>query len=101
MATFGDHISLPCQLKSAVDVVMIVEWKRSDLQVEIVHVWHAGQEDIEDVKHPSYRGRTSLFIDELKHGNISMKLSKIRLSDKRQYECYIPDLKKQMFIVGK
>ncbi|XP_044039917.1 butyrophilin subfamily 3 member A2-like isoform X22 [Siniperca chuatsi] len=95
VAGVGDDIILPCHLKPAVDVTSeILEWKRSDLNPIFVHVRRAGQ-DLEKIRNPSYKGRTSLFTDELKHGNISLKLSKVQLSDKGTYECYMPVHDKQ------
>ncbi|KAF1380941.1 hypothetical protein PFLUV_G00169290 [Perca fluviatilis] len=92
----GDDIILPCHLEPAVDVAAkTLEWKRSDS--EFVYVWRDGQ-DLTDTKHPSYKERTLLFPDELKRGNMSLKLSKVKLSDQGRYECYIPDLNKQSFI---
>ncbi|CAI5661118.1 unnamed protein product [Oreochromis niloticus] len=45
-------------------------------------------------KHPSYTRRTSLFTDELKNGNISLKISKVKLSDEGTYKCFVPELNK-------
>eukprot|EP00064_Thunnus_orientalis_P025549 superscaffoldBa00013185_g25937 len=98
VATVGDDIILPCHLEPAMDVAaMTLEWTRSDLDPIFVHVCRAGQ-DLTHVKHPSYRGRTSLFTDELKQGNISLKLSKVKLSDGGKYKCYIPKLSAQSFV---
>ncbi|XP_042257712.1 butyrophilin subfamily 3 member A2-like isoform X2 [Thunnus maccoyii] len=55
-------------------------------------------QDLPDTRNPSYRGRTSLIIEELKHGNISLKLSTVKLSDKGTYKCYIPVLQKQSLV---
>lgn len=104
MATVGGDIILPCHLEPAVDVAAkTLEWTRSDLKPRFVHVWRAGQ-DLVNVKNPSYKGRTSLFMDELKHGNISLKLSKVKPSDEGRYKCYIPGMKTDSFtelVVGK
>uniref|UniRef100_A0A4W6D4Y9 Ig-like domain-containing protein n=1 Tax=Lates calcarifer TaxID=8187 RepID=A0A4W6D4Y9_LATCA len=94
VATVGDDVILPCHLDPAEDVgTMILEWTRPDLKPIYVHMRRAGQDLVD--KHPSYIGRTSLFINELKHGNISLKLSKVKLSDGGTYHCFIPKLDKR------
>ena len=104
IVTVGDDIILPCHLKPATDAVgMTFEWARPDLNPRFVHVWHEGQ-DLQVNQHPSYKGRTSLSIEKLKHGDISLKLSKVKLSDNGKYRCYFPDLKKDstvQLVVGK
>ncbi|XP_033182505.1 myelin-oligodendrocyte glycoprotein-like [Anabas testudineus] len=91
VATVSEDIILPCQLEPAVDVAaMTLEWTRSDLNPRFVSVWRS-YEDLVNLKHPSYKGRTSLFSDELKHGNISLKLTKVKPADEGRYRCYVPD----------
>ncbi|XP_078020118.1 butyrophilin subfamily 3 member A2-like isoform X1 [Epinephelus lanceolatus] len=92
VATVGDDIILPCHLRPAKNVSdMTVEWARPDLNPRFVHVWRDGVE-LESKKHPSYKGRTSVSIDKLKHGDISLMLSRVTLSDGGQYKCFIPGL---------
>ncbi|XP_051251108.1 butyrophilin subfamily 1 member A1-like isoform X1 [Dicentrarchus labrax] len=92
LATVGDDIILPCRLDPAADASdMTVEWSRSDLDPRFVHVWRDGVE-LENKKHPSYKGRTSVSINNLRHGDISLKLSKVKLSDDGKYKCFIPTL---------
>ncbi|CAI5661071.1 unnamed protein product [Oreochromis niloticus] len=55
-------------------------------------------QDLISVKNPSYIGRSSLFTDELKHGNISLKLSKVKPADEGRYRCYIPAKDEEAFI---
>ncbi|XP_037615106.1 butyrophilin subfamily 3 member A2-like [Sebastes umbrosus] len=98
VALVGDDIILPCHLEPAVDVAaMTLEWTRPDLNSIAVFAWRAGQ-DLVHVKDPSYTGRTSLFTDGLKNGNISLKLSKVKLSDEGRYQCYVPDLDKESLV---
>ncbi|XP_035531003.1 uncharacterized protein LOC118337950 [Morone saxatilis] len=92
VAFIGYDIILPCHLQPAVDAATTtVEWSRPDLKPRFVHVWRSGQELLDD-QHPSYKGRTSLFIENLKQGNISLKLSRVKLSDEGTYKCFIPML---------
>uniref|UniRef100_A0A671TNL8 Ig-like domain-containing protein n=1 Tax=Sparus aurata TaxID=8175 RepID=A0A671TNL8_SPAAU len=72
---------------------MTVEWTRPDLNPSFVYVWRDGVE-LESKKHPLYEGRTSVFTEELKRGNISLKLSRVRISDEGRYRCFIPALDK-------
>ncbi|CAI5661067.1 unnamed protein product [Oreochromis niloticus] len=89
---------LPCHVEPAEDVTaQILEWTRSDLNPRFVHVWRSGQ-DLVTTRNPSYRGRTSLFINELKQGNISLKLSRVKLSDEGTYECIFPLMGKKSFV---
>ncbi|KAL7375320.1 hypothetical protein ABVT39_015512 [Epinephelus coioides] len=90
VAVVGDDIILPCHLEPAMDVASTaVDWSRPDLTPRFVHVWRSGHELLGD-QHPSYRGRTSVFTDRLKHGDISLKLSRVQLSDGGTYRCFIP-----------
>ncbi|CAJ1048293.1 uncharacterized protein LOC119912525 isoform X5 [Xyrichtys novacula] len=90
VAKVGDDIILPCHLKPAVDASsQTVEWTRQDLNPRFVHVRRSGEELLDD-QHPSFVGRTSLFPEELKYGNVSLHLSNVKLSDRGTYRCYIP-----------
>ncbi|XP_073331652.1 butyrophilin subfamily 3 member A2-like [Pagrus major] len=98
VATVGDDIILPCHLQPGGDVAgKTLEWTRPELDPRFVFVWRAGQ-DFVSLKNPSYKGRTSLYTGELKHGNISLKLSSVRPSDGGRYKCYIPDLNTASFV---
>uniref|UniRef100_A0A8C9XFU1 Uncharacterized protein n=1 Tax=Sander lucioperca TaxID=283035 RepID=A0A8C9XFU1_SANLU len=98
VAAAGDDVILPCHLQPTEDVAAkTLEWTRPNLNPRFVFVWRAGQ-DLENVKNPSYKGRTLLFPDELKQGNMSLKLSKVKPSDAGRYKCYIPDMNIDSFI---
>ncbi|XP_053199172.1 butyrophilin subfamily 3 member A1-like [Scomber japonicus] len=98
VATVGNDIIFLCRLEPPISAVgMTVEWARPDLDPRFVFVWRDGVE-LESKKHLSFKGRTSVFIDELKNGNISLKLSKVKLSDQGTYRCLIPQLLKDSTI---
>ncbi|KAK3566934.1 hypothetical protein QTP86_005599 [Hemibagrus guttatus] len=91
VAVAGEDLVLPCFIKpntSAVD--MSVEWLRLEEGVSIVHLYRA-HEDKNENQAQSYRGRTSLFKEELQKGNASLKLSAFKVSDAGEYKCLIED----------
>ncbi|XP_039455060.1 butyrophilin subfamily 3 member A2-like isoform X2 [Oreochromis aureus] len=98
VARAGDDVILPCHVEPAYDVsTMTLEWTRSSLEPRFVYVSRASQE-LEKLKNPSFKGRTSLFVDELKYGNISLKISKVKFNDTGTYKCYVPVLEKEAFV---
>uniref|UniRef100_A0AAY5KUE7 Ig-like domain-containing protein n=1 Tax=Esox lucius TaxID=8010 RepID=A0AAY5KUE7_ESOLU len=91
VAKEGDDIILPCSLvpKGSVEDT-IVEWTRSDLNTnKKVHLYKDGKDTVGD-QIPGYMTRTSLFKEEMKTGNISLKLSGVKLSDTGNYTCRLP-----------
>ncbi|XP_056225883.1 butyrophilin subfamily 3 member A2-like [Seriola aureovittata] len=94
----GDDTVLPCQLEPAMDAFkMTMEWGRLDLDPRFIYVWHDGKALLDD-QNTAYKGRTSLSIDKLKHGDISLKLSKVKVSDHGTYRCYIPKQNKRYLV---
>ena len=92
VATVGEDIVLPAYLEPSTNALRVtVEWTRPDLSPRFVHVLRQGVKLIGN--YPSYEGRTSLFSDELKLGNISLKLSRVRISDEGPYRCFLPEMK--------
>ncbi|XP_069031604.1 butyrophilin subfamily 2 member A1-like [Embiotoca jacksoni] len=98
VATRGDDITLPCHLAPATDLSdFTLEWARPDLDPRFVLVRRSGQE-LEGKQHQSFEGRTSLFTDELKNGNVSLKLSNVKIPDGGTYRCFIPELQKDALV---
>ena len=94
VAMVGDDVILPCHIEPPVNMENeTVVWRRR------TNLWsspsvHRLQDGRVDSKHqnPSYNQRTSLFPEQLSHGNISLKLSRVKLSDQGTYRCSVPDL---------
>ncbi|XP_031647409.1 butyrophilin subfamily 1 member A1 isoform X2 [Oncorhynchus kisutch] len=97
VALAGDDVILPCSLEPNVSAEeMTVQWTRLYLRTtEIVHLYHEGRDSYVD-QFPSYRGRTSMFHEELKNGIVSLKLNRVTLSDAGSYRCFIPTLTSQV-----
>ncbi|XP_056883064.1 myelin-oligodendrocyte glycoprotein-like isoform X1 [Takifugu flavidus] len=94
VAASGDSVVLPCHLEPSINVEeTVVEWTRQDpSHVTFVHVYRDHVE-VMDMKTASYRGRTALFIEELKHGNISLRITEVTEADEGSYRCFIPTLR--------
>ncbi|XP_034533042.1 butyrophilin subfamily 3 member A2-like [Notolabrus celidotus] len=88
VALVGDNVTLPCHFEPAVDAVSLgVEWGRPDLEPRFVHVWYEGRNLLKN-QNPSYKGRTSVSMEKLRHGDLSLSLSAVKLSDNGAYRCY-------------
>ncbi|XP_076581682.1 butyrophilin subfamily 3 member A2-like [Chaetodon auriga] len=95
VARLGDDIMLPCHLEPAEDASdQTIEWTRPDLNPRFVHVWRDGVE-LKTKKHPFYVGRTSMSVNKLKHGDISLKLHEVKRSDEGTYRCFVPTLNRE------
>ncbi|CAJ1069655.1 butyrophilin subfamily 3 member A3-like [Xyrichtys novacula] len=98
VSLIGEDVIFPSYLEPAMNTFdMTVEWSRPDLDPRFVFVWRDGVE-LGSNKHPSFIGRSLVFIDKLRHGNVSMKLSEVKLSDEGGYRCFIPTLSKDVTV---
>ncbi|XP_039883237.1 butyrophilin subfamily 3 member A3-like isoform X4 [Simochromis diagramma] len=105
IAAPGDDVILPCHLAPTFDVQgLTVEWSKPDLKpdpsdrlsrVEYVHLYRDRQE-VPDMKMASYFRRTELFMDDMKHGNISLKILNVSEEDNGRYRCFIPKLQSRV-----
>ncbi|KAI1888626.1 hypothetical protein AGOR_G00187090 [Albula goreensis] len=91
VAVAGEDVVLPCYLKPNISAEdMSVEWTRTHATDTLVHLYQE-REIRNDNQNPSYRGRTALFPEELKRGNISLRLSSVRVSDEGEYTCLVQE----------
>lgn len=101
LAVQGDDVILPCHLEPSLNVEgLTVEWMKPDLKpdpsdrlsrIEYVHLYRDRRE-VPDMKIRAYVRRTALFVDSLKHGNISLKIMNVTQADEGRYRCFIPKL---------
>ncbi|CAI5661007.1 unnamed protein product [Oreochromis niloticus] len=103
VAMIGDDIILPCHLEPAVDAVdLTVDWSRTDLKPRSVYVRREGVELLTE-QNPLYTGRTSLSVNKLQCGDVSLELSTVKLSDAGTYKCLVPKFNAEtvvMLVVG-
>lgn len=83
-AFVGDTVILPCTITSPGGLSSSVLYWQIDKV--LVHFLYKGKEPLES-QDKRYHGRTSLFLDQMKHGNFSLKLSSVQLADTAVYSC--------------
>ncbi|XP_030635139.1 butyrophilin subfamily 1 member A1-like [Chanos chanos] len=84
----GEDLILPCSLKPNISAVdMTVEWFKLHTSDLLLHLYEGGAESKNQIQ--SYRGRTSLFKEELQKGNASLKLSRVKTTDEGEYKCVV------------
>ncbi|XP_069728837.1 V-set domain containing T-cell activation inhibitor 1-like [Phaenicophaeus curvirostris] len=85
-AFVGETVVLPCTTTSPGELALSKSMLYWQIGSVIVHFFHNGQDSLER-QDEHYHGRTSLFLDQMEHGNFSLKLSNIQLQDAAVYTC--------------
>ncbi|XP_072232425.1 butyrophilin subfamily 1 member A1-like [Leuresthes tenuis] len=87
VAFAGGDIILPCSFRNtAGNVRDDVEWSKKGLTPDVVFLYRDGSETFE-MKNPDFEFRTNLFMREVKNGNVSLRISNVKLSDAGKYQC--------------
>jgi len=100
-APLGSDVILPCIVQPERNMEeMMVRWWRPNVPPDprdpksdyrYVHLYLENQHQ-EDLTMPSYVGRTEMFADGLKLGNLSLRIRNLQPSDDGRYRCVIPML---------
>ncbi|XP_067867018.1 CD276 antigen-like [Heterodontus francisci] len=69
---------------------IVITWQRTDSN-EVVHSYYYGKDQLSQ-QSEQYSGRTSLFPEEFKHGNASLKLDGVRAEDAGKYMCFASNI---------
>ncbi|NXP24987.1 VTCN1 inhibitor, partial [Scytalopus superciliaris] len=85
-AFVGETVVLPCNTPPPGELVFSESWLYWQIDKKIVHFFHKGQDSLKS-QDERFRGRTSLFFDQMKSGNLSLKISNVQLLDSAEYTC--------------
>ncbi|KAK0146153.1 V-set domain-containing T-cell activation inhibitor 1 [Merluccius polli] len=82
---FGGSCLLPCSFQPKSNTVL--HWVKKNGKDVNVHSYYEDQ-DQPKYQDPLYKGRTSLFPDQISGGNASLRLARVDLQDQGTYMCY-------------
>ncbi|XP_027544852.1 V-set domain containing T-cell activation inhibitor 1-like isoform X2 [Neopelma chrysocephalum] len=85
-AFVGETVVLPCTITPPGELIFSKSMLYWQIDQKIVHFFQKGQ-DSPRFQDKRFHGRTSLFLDQMKHGNLSLKISNVQLQDNAEYTC--------------
>ncbi|KAL1007754.1 hypothetical protein UPYG_G00091200 [Umbra pygmaea] len=88
VALAGGDVILPCYMEPNISAVkMKVLWSRIEHTSSVP--LYEDHDDKDEQQNVTYRGRTSLLKKDLEQGNVSLKLSQVKVSDEGRYRCSV------------
>ncbi|XP_026179422.1 coxsackievirus and adenovirus receptor homolog isoform X2 [Mastacembelus armatus] len=84
----GENVTLQCRGPKDDEIVML-RWVRPDLKSGGYVFYFRENRRNEDHQYESFHGRVDLRDPEMKDGDFSVILKKVRISDTGSYECYV------------
>ncbi|XP_043942866.1 CD276 antigen homolog [Protopterus annectens] len=93
-AYVGETLVINCKFQET-DVIIQsafrIHWQKKNKDTFIVvHSYYDGDDRLQD-QELDYQDRTQLFHSEFQHGNVSLMLSRVKLSDSGLYRCVVAD----------
>ncbi|KAI3355491.1 hypothetical protein L3Q82_018325, partial [Scortum barcoo] len=81
---FGKSCILPCSFQGGTDVVLHWVNVKGDT---IVHSYYNNRDQLAH-QEQRFRGRTSLFKEQISRGNASLQLTEVEVQDQERYKCF-------------
>uniref|UniRef100_A0A3Q3G8N4 CD276 antigen-like n=1 Tax=Kryptolebias marmoratus TaxID=37003 RepID=A0A3Q3G8N4_KRYMA len=81
---FSSSCILPCQFQ--VDSDPVIHWIYISTKEHFIYSYYDHQDQLED-QDQLFRGRTSLFKDQISRGNASLLLRGVKVQDEGRYQC--------------
>ncbi|NXM75192.1 VTCN1 inhibitor, partial [Serilophus lunatus] len=85
-AFVGETVVLPCITSPPGELIFSKSLLYWQINGKIVHFFKKGEDSL-DNQEKQFDGRTSLFLDQMKHGNLSLKITNVQLEDDAEYTC--------------
>ncbi|XP_062903988.1 butyrophilin subfamily 1 member A1-like [Mobula hypostoma] len=86
LAEVGSQVMLECQVVPTMDLQnKEIRWTKDET---LVHLHRFGQDE-NNQQGAMFRGRTQLFKDQFRTGNVSLLLHSVKLSDRGSYNCFV------------
>ncbi len=80
---------LPCHVPPHLAEDTKVEWRRTTKQSDtLIHLFENSKIHAEK-QHQDYKERAHFFTEDIKDGNFSLRLDKLRAEDEGQYTCTV------------
>ena len=88
----GDEVTLQCRLDPPIDLTdYTLDLVRVDLN-EIVYAYR-DKKHLYEAQVKRYRNRTTINLDGLTRGEMTLRISSVQQDENGLYRCYVPDLK--------
>ncbi|KAG9353183.1 hypothetical protein JZ751_017759 [Albula glossodonta] len=88
VGVWNHSMTLPCHIRPPQSAVGLhVRWFRQRFDRPL-HLYRYGHDDTA-LQDPAYQGRTQLFQEELRNGNVSLSLTDLHPSDSGVYHCFV------------
>ncbi|TDG97566.1 hypothetical protein EPR50_G00227170 [Perca flavescens] len=94
---FIESCILPCSFQSVGEAV--IHWYQMTTKATLAHSYYHNQDQL-GLQDQHFRGRTSLFKDQISRGNASLRLTGVEVQDQGRYKCYTSTItgNKELFI---